>query len=171
MRQMSRWMEMIHQTIGWRRDEHGTDKHAHGSWILWSVSRVRSKTKHSLSCMLHRFEIFSAPGTIAHGSIRLPPRSLAASQPRSLASSRDCSLAISGIGFNTKTIVDLHTFQVCHRRTVTTVRYTAGVTIVYSLSPFNYKTRAMCTRPRIVYELKTIQRPRSGRGEGSLHFR
>ena len=23
--------------------------------------------------MLHRFEIFSAPGTIAHGSIRLPP--------------------------------------------------------------------------------------------------
>ena len=34
--------------------------------------------------MLHRFEIFSAPGTIAHGSIRLPPRSL--------ASSRGCSL-------------------------------------------------------------------------------
>ena len=30
--------------------------------------------------LLHRFEIFSAPGTIAHGSIRLPP-------PRSLASS------------------------------------------------------------------------------------
>ena len=27
--------------------------------------------------MLHRFEIFSAPGTIAHGSIRLLPRSLA----------------------------------------------------------------------------------------------
>ena len=24
--------------------------------------------------MLHRFEIFSAPGTIAHGSIRLPPQ-------------------------------------------------------------------------------------------------
>ena len=23
--------------------------------------------------MLHRFEIFSAPGTIAHGSITLPP--------------------------------------------------------------------------------------------------
>ena len=51
MRQMSRWMEMIHQTIGWRRDEHGTHKHAHGSWIPWSVSRVRSKTKHSLSCI------------------------------------------------------------------------------------------------------------------------
>ena len=27
--------------------------------------------------MLHRFEIFSAPGTIAHGSIRLPPREAA----------------------------------------------------------------------------------------------
>ena len=27
-----------------RRDEHGTHKHAHGSWILCSVSRVRSKT-------------------------------------------------------------------------------------------------------------------------------
>ena len=26
--------------------------------------------------MLHRFEIFSAPGTIAHDSIRLPSRSL-----------------------------------------------------------------------------------------------
>ena len=35
--------------------------------------------------MLHRFEIFSAPGTIAHGSIRPPPRSL--------ASLRGCSLA------------------------------------------------------------------------------
>ena len=29
--------------------------------------------------MLHRFETFSAPRTIAHGSIRLPPRSLASS--------------------------------------------------------------------------------------------
>ena len=51
MRQISRRMEMIHPTIGWRRDEHGTHKHAHGSWILWSVSRVRSKTMHSLSCI------------------------------------------------------------------------------------------------------------------------
>ena len=63
--------------------------------------------------MLHRFEIFSAPGTVVHGSIKLPPCSL--------ASSRDCSLAISGIGFNPKTIVELHTFQVSHRWTVTTV--------------------------------------------------
>ena len=37
--------------------------------------------------ILHRFETFSAPGTIAQGSVRLPPRSL--------ASSRGCSLAIT----------------------------------------------------------------------------
>ena len=36
--------------------------------------------------VLHRFETFSAPGKITHGSIRLPPRNL--------ASSRGCSLAI-----------------------------------------------------------------------------
>ena len=94
MRQISRRMETIHPTIGWRRDEHGTHKHAQGSWILWSVSRVCSKTMDSLSCimslhysMLHRFEIFSAPGTITHGSIRLPPHSF--------DSSRGCSLAIN----------------------------------------------------------------------------
>ena len=40
-------------------------------------------------CMVHRFEIFSAPGTIAHGCIRLPPRSL--------AFSRGCSLAITSL--------------------------------------------------------------------------
>ena len=51
MRQISRRMEIIHPKIGWRRDEHGTHKHAHGSWILWSVSRVRSKTLSSLSCI------------------------------------------------------------------------------------------------------------------------
>ena len=51
MRQISRRMEMIHPTIGWRRDEHGTHKHAHGSWILWSVPRVRSKTMYSLYCI------------------------------------------------------------------------------------------------------------------------
>ena len=34
MRQISGRMEMIHPTIGGRRDEHGTHKHAHGSWIL-----------------------------------------------------------------------------------------------------------------------------------------
>ena len=42
MRQILRKMEMIHPTIGWRRDEHGTHKHAHRSRILWSVARVRS---------------------------------------------------------------------------------------------------------------------------------
>ena len=47
MRQISlRIMGMIHPTIDWRQDEH-----AHGSWILWSVSRVRSKTMHSPSCI------------------------------------------------------------------------------------------------------------------------
>ena len=51
MRQISGRMEMIHPTIGWRRDEHGTHKHAHGSWILWSVSRVRSKTMYSMFCV------------------------------------------------------------------------------------------------------------------------
>ena len=40
MRQILRRMKMIHQAIGWRRDDHGTHKHAHNSWILWSVSRV-----------------------------------------------------------------------------------------------------------------------------------
>ena len=97
MPQISRRTEMIHPTIGWRRDEHGTKKHAHDSWILWSVSRVRSKTMHSLSCItswlpyitLCYFDswFFSAPGTIAHGSIRL--------STRSLASSRGCSLAMN----------------------------------------------------------------------------
>ena len=72
----------------------------------------------------------------------------------------------TGIGFNPKTIVELHTFQVSHRWTVTTVRYTAGVTIVHSLSPFSYKTRAMRARPRKVWGLKTMQRPKSGGGGG-----
>ena len=52
MWQKSHRMKMIHPTIGWRRDEHGTHKHAHDSWILWSVSRVRSKAMHSLSCIM-----------------------------------------------------------------------------------------------------------------------
>ena len=38
-----------------------------------------------LNSMLHRFKIFSAPGTIVHGSIRLPPCSLASSGGCSLA--------------------------------------------------------------------------------------
>ena len=37
--------------------------------------------------MLHRFEIFSALGTIAHGFIRLPPRSLARWQLQNLGTS------------------------------------------------------------------------------------
>ena len=94
MRQISRRMEMIHPTIGWRRYEHGTHKHAHGSWILWFVSRVRLKTMHSLSFITSWLpyitlcytdsRYFSAPGTIARGSFRLPPRSLASSRWYSL---------------------------------------------------------------------------------------
>ena len=46
----TRMMQMNprHPTIDWRRDEHGTLKHARGSWILCSASHVRSKTMHSL---------------------------------------------------------------------------------------------------------------------------
>ena len=96
MRQISLRMEMIHPTIGWRWDEHRTHKQAQGSWILWSVSCAISKTMHSPSCIMSwvpyttlcyidsRF--FSAPGTMAHSSIRL--------LPRSLTSLRGCSLAI-----------------------------------------------------------------------------
>ena len=51
MRQISRRMEIIHPKIGWRRDKHGIYKHEHGSRILWSVSCIRSKTMHSLSCI------------------------------------------------------------------------------------------------------------------------
>ena len=54
MRQISSRMEIIHPTIAWRRDEHGTHKHPHDSWIIWSVSRVRSKTMHSLFCIASR---------------------------------------------------------------------------------------------------------------------
>ena len=45
-----------------------------------SLSILCCLTLHYYTLLLHRFEIFSAPGTIAHGSIRLP-------------SSRGCSLA------------------------------------------------------------------------------
>ena len=51
MQQILRRMEMIHPTIGWRRDEHRTHKHAHGEWILWSILHVRLKTRHSLFCI------------------------------------------------------------------------------------------------------------------------
>ena len=91
-----KWRKWIHLTTGWRRDEHETHKHAHGSWILCSVSRVRSKTMHSV-CISHK-SYLTPPcvtsiqdpfclGTFAHGFIRLPPCSL--------ASSRGCSLTIT----------------------------------------------------------------------------
>ena len=57
-------------------------------FILCSALRTSVALHYS---MLHRFEIFSTPGTIAHGSIRLPPRSL--------TSSRGCSLTIISVSF------------------------------------------------------------------------
>ena len=45
------WCKWIHPTIGWRRNKSGIHKHAHGSWILCCVSRVRSKTMYSLFCI------------------------------------------------------------------------------------------------------------------------
>ena len=69
-RRASLWCKLIHPTIGWRRDKYKNHKHAHGWWILYSVSRARSKTMHLCSAirhksylnyyMLHRFEIFCA---------------------------------------------------------------------------------------------------------------
>ena len=81
MRQISRRMEMIHPTIGWRQHKHGTHKHAHGVWILCSVSRVRSKTMHSLFCITSLWPYITLcqidSGTIELGSIRQPPREAA----------------------------------------------------------------------------------------------
>ena len=98
MPQISRRTEMIHPTIGWRRDEHGTQKHAHDSWILWSVSRVRSKTMHSLSCITSWLPYI----TLCYIDSRffLPLEQsltvlLARLPTRSLASSRGCSLALN----------------------------------------------------------------------------
>ena len=90
------WCKWIHPTIDWRRNEHGTHKHAHGSWILWSVSRVRSKTMHSRLCITSQKlpyitilcyidSRFFCLGTIAYGSIRLPPGSLASSRGRTFS--------------------------------------------------------------------------------------
>ena len=68
MRQISRRMEIIHPKIGWRRDEHGTHKHAHGSWkSLICITRSLENNAFSVLhyvmvalyySVLHRFEIF-----------------------------------------------------------------------------------------------------------------
>ena len=85
MRQISRRMEMIHPTIESQKRTRLVDisdlhhVFARKQCILCPVLR------HVCITLLHRFEIFSSPGTIAHCSIRLPPRHL--------ASSRGCSLA------------------------------------------------------------------------------
>ena len=77
----------------WAQDSQTRD----GSWILRSVSRVHSKTIHSLFCIRHRcltllyitsIRDFSAPWNNRVRLHKLPPRSL--------ASSRGCSLAING---------------------------------------------------------------------------
>ena len=87
--------EIIHPTIGWRRDEHRTHKHAHGSWILWSVSLVCSKTMHSLFCItlwlpyitLCSIDLrFFLPLEQSRTAIRL--------LPHSLVKTWGCSLAI-----------------------------------------------------------------------------
>ena len=100
-------MEMIDPTNGWRPDKHGTHKHTHSSWILWSASHVCSKTMHSLFCITSWLpyitlcyidsKIFSAPGTIMHGSIRLPPRSIACLWGCSLAINRMISIDPSSL--------------------------------------------------------------------------
>ena len=82
----------------WARD---SQTRTHGSWILCSVSRVRSKTMDSrfcitsqrlpyiyitILCYIHsRFFLPWNYRARQHGSIRLPPRSLASSRGRTLA--------------------------------------------------------------------------------------
>ena len=70
---------------------------AHGfSDLHHMFTRIRIRIAFSVLCcvmvalhysMLHRFKIFSAPGAITHGSIRLPPHSLVSLRGA-------CSLAI-----------------------------------------------------------------------------
>ena len=79
----------IHPTIGWRWDEHGTQKHTHGSWILCSVLRVLSKTIHSRFCITS----WKLPYTTIYclASRFILPRNLRA---RRLAASLSFSLAL-----------------------------------------------------------------------------
>ena len=81
-------MEVIHQKIGWRRDKHGTVSQTR-IWLVDSLICITCSLENNAFSvlryvmvalhysMLCQFEIFSAPGTIAHGSIRLPPREAA----------------------------------------------------------------------------------------------
>ena len=79
----------------------------HSSWILWSASCACSKTKHSLFCITSWLpyitlcyidtKIFCAPGTIMHGSIRLPPRSIVSLWGCSLAINRMISIDPSSL--------------------------------------------------------------------------
>ena len=67
MRQISRRMEMIHPTIGWRRDEHGAHQDAHGSCMDSLICITCSLENNSFSVLhyvmvalhysvLHRFD-------------------------------------------------------------------------------------------------------------------
>ena len=90
MPQISRRMEMIHPTIGGMSTGLTNTHIARGFSDLYHVFARKQcilcpVLRHVCITLLHRFEIFSSPGTIAHCSIRLPPRNL--------ASSRGCSLA------------------------------------------------------------------------------
>ena len=72
MRQMSRRMEMMHLTIGC-------------TWLVDPLICITCSLKNNAFSVLHyvmvtlhysrlhQVEMFSAPGTMAHGSIRLPP--------------------------------------------------------------------------------------------------
>ena len=90
MRQISRMIEMIHPydwlKTGWARDSQTRTRLVDSLiCITCSLENNAFSVLHYVMValhysMLHRFEIFSAPGTIAHGSIRLPPRSLASSR-------------------------------------------------------------------------------------------
>ena len=63
--------------------------------------------------VLHRFETFSAPGKITHGSIRLPPRNL--------ASSRGCSLAIIFASIRASKSTYYLLYDKAHSKTHTTI--------------------------------------------------
>ena len=79
MRQILRRMEMIVFTTGWARASETRAR------LVDSLIRITCSLENNAFSvlhyvmvavhfsMLHRFEIFSAPRTIAHGSIRLPP--------------------------------------------------------------------------------------------------
>ena len=59
------WCKWIHPTIGWRRDEQGTHKHTHGSWILFYITC--SLVNNAFSVLHYVIKGFILLGTFAHG--------------------------------------------------------------------------------------------------------